>query len=84
MVLPLDLVEGIAKRLQKILIGGDDRAVHIELDDGLRLINRFQFRNQLFNIHIIHGSSSLLISVLDAKPHRRIIGCFNTRLVLVP
>jgi hypothetical protein len=36
MVLALDLVEPIPEEVEKILVGGDDRAIHVEFDDGLR------------------------------------------------
>ncbi|MEY9391700.1 hypothetical protein ABIF66_000389 [Bradyrhizobium japonicum] len=32
----LDFVEGIAERLAEILVGGDDCAIHLEFDHGLR------------------------------------------------
>ena len=35
-VLALDLVERIAHRAEEILVGGDDGAVHVEFDHGLR------------------------------------------------
>ena len=36
-MLALDLVERVAERVQEILVGGDDGAVEVELDHGLRL-----------------------------------------------
>ena len=35
-----DLVQRIAERLQEVVVGGDDRAVHLELDHRLRLADR--------------------------------------------
>ena len=49
--------ERIAERVQEILIGGQDRAVHREFDDGLRLADRAQLRSKL--------------QVL--QPHRRVL-----------
>jgi len=43
-VLALDLVERIAHRLQEISVGGDDRAIHVEFDNGLRLVQRSKLR----------------------------------------
>src|ERR1700739_3454915 len=36
----LDLIQGIAEGIQKILVGGDDSSIHMELDHGLRLADR--------------------------------------------
>ena len=36
-MLALDLVQPIAERLEEVVVGGDDRAVHVELDDRLGL-----------------------------------------------
>ena len=40
MVLPLDLLERIAERLEKILVGTENGAIERELDHGLRLADR--------------------------------------------
>jgi hypothetical protein len=42
MVLAPDFIEPITQRAQKILVGGDDRAVEIKLDHRLRLVQRLQ------------------------------------------
>ena len=38
-MLAFDLVQAVAERLQEILVGGDDRAVEVELDHGLGLVD---------------------------------------------
>lgn len=35
MVFAANLVERVAERVQKVVVGGDDRAVEVEFDDGL-------------------------------------------------
>ena len=46
-ILALDLRERVTHRAQKILVGGDDAAVHIELDDCLRLAGGSDLRGQI-------------------------------------
>jgi hypothetical protein len=43
-VLALDLLEAVAERIEKILIGRDDRPIHVEFDHGLRLVERIEHR----------------------------------------
>jgi hypothetical protein len=38
-MLALDFVQRITHRLEEILVGGDDRAVEVELDHGLRPVD---------------------------------------------
>src|SRR5690242_21051490 len=38
----LDLVEGVAHRLEEVRIRRDDCAIHLELDDGLRPVERVE------------------------------------------
>ncbi len=40
MMLALDFVETVTHRVEEILVGGDDRAVHLELDNRLRPVDR--------------------------------------------
>ena len=38
-MLAFDLVQRIAERLEEVVVGGDDRAVQVELDHSLRLVD---------------------------------------------
>src|SRR5437867_9074612 len=49
MMLALDLVQAVAQGVQKIVVGGDDRAVQAELDDRLDLAEGVR---NLFNLDI--------------------------------
>ena len=40
MMLALDLIQGVAQRIQEILVGVDDVAVESEFDDGLGAVQR--------------------------------------------
>src|SRR6185503_18566119 len=40
MMLALDFIETVTHRVEEILVGGDDRAVHLELDHRLRPVDR--------------------------------------------
>jgi hypothetical protein len=44
MMLALDFVETVTHRVEEILVGGDDRAVHLELDHRLRPVDRSGLR----------------------------------------
>jgi len=44
MMLALDFVETVTHRVEKVLVGGDDRAVHLELDHRLRPADRGRLR----------------------------------------
>jgi hypothetical protein len=35
-----DLVQGVTDRLEEVLLGADDGAVHVEFDHGLRFADR--------------------------------------------
>ena len=39
-MLALDFVQRVAERVEEVLVGGADRAVHVELDHRLRLADR--------------------------------------------
>jgi hypothetical protein len=41
-VLAADFLEGVAERAEEILIRRDDRTIEVELDDGLRLVQRIE------------------------------------------
>ncbi len=80
-VLPLDLRERVAQRLQEIVVRRDDGPIHIELDDCLHLVDRCQFRHQLVGMPCVHGSPSLVVLVVrvmlvcpDALRHHRRFG----------
>ncbi len=45
-MLARDFAELVAERAQEVLVGGDDRPVQIEFDDGLRLAQRVQLGMQ--------------------------------------
>ena len=55
MVLALDLVERIAHRAEEILVGGDDRAVHVELDHGLRPADRRDLAGVFHALDLLRG-----------------------------
>jgi hypothetical protein len=46
-VLACDFVEPVTHRVEEILVGGDDRAVHVELDHRLRLADRNRLRQRV-------------------------------------
>ena len=43
-MLALDFVETVTHRVEKVLVGGDDGAVHLELDHRLRPADRGRLR----------------------------------------
>ena len=51
-MLALDLVERVAHRVEKILVGGDDGAVELELDHRLRLADGVRLRERFLQICI--------------------------------
>ena len=46
-VLALDLLQAIAEHLEEILVGGDDGAVEVELDDRLGLVDGVELAAQV-------------------------------------
>ena len=54
-VLALDLRQRIAERAEEIGVGGDDRAVHVELDHGLRLVDRRDLASEIGVLQLLRG-----------------------------
>ena len=50
----LDFVQRISQRVQEILVGGDDRAVEVELDHGLRLADGRDLAGMI-DVDLIHA-----------------------------
>jgi hypothetical protein len=50
----LDLVQTITNRLKEIVVRGDDAAVGIEFDHGLRLVDRLQLTFTISIAQLLH------------------------------
>jgi hypothetical protein len=53
MMLALDFIETVAHRVEEILVGNDDRAVHLELDHRLRPVDRGRLRQCITGRRIV-------------------------------
>jgi hypothetical protein len=75
-VLALDLVEPVADRAEEIFVGGDDGAVHVEFDHGLRFADRFDLADEV-------GGLQLLIADVGGEFHHleRLAGIVEDRIV---
>jgi hypothetical protein len=62
-VLALDLRKRIAERLQEILVGGNDRAVDVELDDSLRFADRRRLSKRIARSRVVSPRKRSISSV---------------------
>src|SRR5580698_5927417 len=73
MMLAVDISKLIANRLQKVLVGGLNGAVHLELDHGLRLADRGELTSEieleadLFRDHLPRHHRSEIVALLVVK-----------------
>ncbi len=51
----LDFVEAVSQRVEEVLIGGDDGAVHVEMNDGLGLADRRELSLGVGLAHLAFG-----------------------------
>ncbi len=54
-MLALDFVERVAQRAEEVVVGGDDRAVHLELDHRLRLADRRDLAGVVGALDLLRG-----------------------------
>jgi hypothetical protein len=59
-MLAFDFSERVAQRFQEILVGGHDRAVHVEFDGGLRFVESLELRLELVGSCKHHGDAARL------------------------
>ena len=75
-MLALDLVEPVADRAEEILVGGDDGAVHVEFDHGLRFADRLDLAGEI-------GGLQFLFADVGGEFHHleRLAGIVENRIV---
>ena len=65
MVLALDLVGGVAEGGQEGLIGVADGAIHVELDDRLRLVDGVQLAGDVGRLELLRGDVRRVVDDLE-------------------
>ena len=82
-VFALHLAEAVAQRVEKVIVGRDDRAVQVEFNDRLRLVNRLDLTREISGLELLLGDIGGELDDLEqfvVGPDNRVVGGLNPDL----